>query len=157
MGFSKMIELLQEKDKGYIILVNAGNFYIAKGKDAVLLHNILDLKVSCLETEVCKVGFPLNALEKYTKLIEEKQYSYIIYNFDNNIGKLKILQKYTGKNLNNEKKQKLNCYICSNTIKMYKKPDKYVQAVANLYEEEKETKGVNKNKRWIKKKKKKTN
>ena len=40
---------------------------------------------------------------------------------------------------------------------MYKKPDKYVQAVANLYEEEKETKGVNKNKRWIKKKKKKTN
>lgn len=75
MGFSKMIELLQAKERGNIILVNAGNFYIARGKDAVLLHNLLDLKVSCLETEICKVGFPLNSLEKYTKLIEEKKFS----------------------------------------------------------------------------------
>ena len=28
MGFSKMIELLQEKEKGKIILVNAGRFSI---------------------------------------------------------------------------------------------------------------------------------
>ena len=81
MSFSKMIELLQNKEKGKIILVNSGNFYIARGKDAVLLHNVLNLKVNCLETEVCKVGFPLNSLEKYTKLIEEKQYSYIVYNY----------------------------------------------------------------------------
>ena len=63
MSFSKMIELLQNKEKGKIILVNSGNFYIARGKDAVLLHNVLNLKVNCLETEVCKVGFPLNSLE----------------------------------------------------------------------------------------------
>lgn len=75
MGFSKMIELLQAKEQGNIILVNAGNFYIARGKDAVLLHNLLDLKVSCVESEICKVGFPLNSLEKYTKLIEKKKFS----------------------------------------------------------------------------------
>ena len=50
MSFSKMIELLQNKEKGKIILVNSGNFYIARGKDAVLLHNVLNLKVNCLET-----------------------------------------------------------------------------------------------------------
>ena len=33
MGFSKMLELLQEKNKGYIILANAGAFYLAKGKN----------------------------------------------------------------------------------------------------------------------------
>ena len=54
MRFSKMIKLLQNKDKGYIILVATGNFYIARGK------------------------------------IEEK----------------------------------LNCYICQNTVKKYKKHDK---------------------------------
>ena len=38
MGFSKMLKLLQAKDKGYIILLNPGSFYIARGKDAVLLN-----------------------------------------------------------------------------------------------------------------------
>ena len=79
MGFSKMLGLLQRKDKGYIILINTGNFYIARGKDAILLNKILGLKLSCLEIEVCKVGFPINALEKYTKLIESKEYSYIVW------------------------------------------------------------------------------
>lgn len=97
MSFSKMIELLQNKDKGKIILVNAGAFYIARGKDAVLLHNILNLKVNCIETEICKVGFPRNSIEKYTKLIEEKNYSYIIYNYNKDLGKLDIIKKYEGK------------------------------------------------------------
>ena len=32
MGVYKMLELLQAKDKGYIILVNIGSFYIAAEK-----------------------------------------------------------------------------------------------------------------------------
>ena len=38
MGFSKMIALLQIKDKGHIIFVNTGNFYVARGKDALCLN-----------------------------------------------------------------------------------------------------------------------
>ena len=136
MSFGKMVELLQRKDNGKIILVNSGSFYIARGRDAVLLHNILNLKVNCMEAEICKIGFPLNSLEKYTQLIEQEQYSYIVYNFDNKIGKLNITKKYNGKKLNTIEEEKLNCYICKNTVKMYKKNDKYIQAVADLYEEE---------------------
>lgn len=163
MSFCKMIELLQNKDKGKIILINSGAFYLARGKDAVLLHNILNLKVNCMETEICKVGFPKNSLEKYTKLIQEKGYSYIVYNFDNNTSKLTILNKYDGNKLNDIEDEKLNCYICSNTVKIYKKNDKYIQAVANLYEEEQdkeEIKKENSNKRkilWKRKRKKKIN
>lgn len=73
MSFCKMIELLQNKDKGKIILINSGAFYIARGKDELLLHNILDLKVNCMETEICKVGFPKGSLEKYTK--QKREYS----------------------------------------------------------------------------------
>ncbi len=136
MSFGKMVELLQRKDKGKIILVNSGSFYIARGKDAVLLHNILNLKVNCMEAEICKIGFPLNSLDKYTQLIEKEQYSYIVYDYDNKIGKLNIIKKYNGKKLNSIKEEKLNCYICTNTVKIYKKNDIYIQAVANLYEEE---------------------
>lgn len=136
MSFGKMVELLQRKDNGKIILVNSGSFYIARGRDAVLLHNILNLKVNCMESEICKIGFPLNSLEKYTQLIEQEQYSYIVYNYDNKLGKLNITKKYNGKKLNTIEEEKLNCYICTNTVKMYKKNDKYIQAVADLYEEE---------------------
>lgn len=136
MSFGKMVELLQRKDNGKIILVNSGSFYIARGRDALLLHNILNLKVNCMEAEICKIGFPLNSLEKYTQLIEQEQYSYIVYNYDNKLGKLNITKKYNGKKLNTIEEEKLNCYICKNTVKMYKKNDKYIQAVADLYEEE---------------------
>ena len=140
MSFGKMVELLQKKDKGIIVLVNTGSFYIARGKDAVLLNKLLGLKVTCMETEICKVGFPITSLEKYLKLIEEKEYSYIVYNFNNSSAKLSVLKSFKGTKLNVIKEERLNCYICSNTVKMYKKHDKYIQAVAELYEEEKREK-----------------
>ena len=85
MKFYDLIEMLQEKDKGYIVLINAGGFYIAVGKDAVVLNKILDLKLCCMCKNVCKVGFPKTAIDKYEKLIKRNKYSYIIYNYDNTI------------------------------------------------------------------------
>ena len=119
-----MIELLQNKNSGYIVLVNSGNFYIARGQDAVLLNKILGLKVNCLECEVCKVGFPLNSIEKYTKQIEEKNYSYIVYKYDSKNSKLTKIKEYSGEFTNKETEKRLNCYICKNTVKIYKKEDK---------------------------------
>lgn len=168
MSFCEMMESLQKKDKGKIILINLGVFYVARGKDAVVLHNELNLKVNCMETEICKVGFLLNSLEKYTKLIEEKGYSYIVYNYNSKGAQLSVIKRYEGKKLNNIQEDKLNCYICSNTVKMHKKTDQYIQAVANLYEkEENEEREKNKQQEelkskkrkiiWIKKRKKKIN
>lgn len=140
MGFSKMLELLQVKDRGSIILCNAGKFYIARGKDALLLNKLFGLKVTCMETEVCKVGFPITSLEKYEKMIEKKNYSYIIYNFNQKESKLEIVKQYEGKHTNKLIEEKQNCYVCTNTTKSYKKHDKYIEAVAKLYETEKESK-----------------
>ena len=94
MAFSQMMEILQEKNKGKIVICNIGNFYVAIGTDAVLLNNLIDLKVSCFKPETCKVGFPINALEKYTDLIQEKGYSYIVYYFNKQNGELEILKEY---------------------------------------------------------------
>ena len=95
-----MMELLQVKNKGKIVLCNAGNFYIAIGKDAVLLNDLLGLKLVCLKPEMCKIGFPIASLEKYTDMIQEKKYSYIVYYFDQEKGELEILKEYKGKNKN---------------------------------------------------------
>ena len=82
-------ELLQIKNKGKIVFVNAGNFYIAVGKDAVLVHKILDLKTTCMKPEICKAGFPINSLEKYTEKLSESKYSFIVYYFNQETEELK--------------------------------------------------------------------
>ena len=92
-----MMELLQKKNKNKIVICNLGNFYISVGKDAVLLNNLLDLKVSCFKPEICKVGFPIGSLEKYTDLIQQKRYSYIVYYFDQKKEELEIIKKYKTK------------------------------------------------------------
>lgn len=159
MGFSKMLELLQIKEKGNVVLCGLGSFYIARGKDALLFHELANLKLNCLETEVCKIGFPIASLEKYTDILEEKQYSYIVYYYNKNEKELEFIKKYQGKKKNEINKHKENGYICRNTSKYYKKADEYIEALAKLYEKEKEMKTEEKRKEdkrkiWFKKKKK---
>lgn len=131
-----MMELLQKRDNGKIIFCNMGNFYTAIGKDAVLLNSLLNLKVNCIKQEICKVGFPINSLEKYTDLLIQKRYSYVVYYFDQQKEELQIIEDYAGKNQNNLKDENMNCYICSKGTKQYKKTDKYIIALSKLYENE---------------------
>lgn len=139
-----MMELLQDKNKGKIVICNVGNFYIATGKDAVLLNKILGLKVTCFKTEICKVGFPIESLEKYIELIHEKKYGYIVYFFDNKKEELEVIIEHSGKNKNKIIEENANCYICKHTTKYYKKEDKYIKALANMYEKELEKEGKDK-------------
>lgn len=156
-----MMELLQEKNKGKIVLCNAGNFYIAIGKDAILLHDLVGLKLTCLKPEVCKIGFPIASLEKYTELIYESGYSYVVYYFHKDKAELEKLLEYKGKKHNEITSPNTNCYKCKHTTKYYKKNDLYVQAVAKLYEKEeqknKEIKKKEEKFKWFKRRKKKTN
>ncbi len=69
MSFSKMLDLLKQKEKGKIVIVKLGNFYVATEEDAVLLHDKLNLKCSCYKNKTCKIGFPVKALEKYIEYI----------------------------------------------------------------------------------------
>ena len=134
MSFSRMLEYLQVKNKGKIVFVNAGNFYIAMGKDAVLLNKLLGLKTSCMKTEICKVGFPITALEKYSELICEKKYSFIVYYFNNDTVDLEVVLDYDGKYKNEMTNTTINCYICKNSTKYYKQTDKYMIALDKLYD-----------------------
>ena len=68
-----MMKILQKREKGKIIICNLGSFYVAIGKDAIILNNLIGLKINCIKPEICKVGFPISSLEKYTNLLVEKR------------------------------------------------------------------------------------
>ena len=82
MSFSRMLELLKKKEKGKIVFVKLGNFYIATEEDAVILHKKLQLQCSCFKNNTCKVGFPVVALEKYIEKLDKIKYSYVIYAYN---------------------------------------------------------------------------
>ena len=72
MKFTESLEEFQklEENKGKVILAKCGIFMVAIGKDAVLLHKILGLNVTCLKSGVCKVGIPLTHMVLYINDIE---------------------------------------------------------------------------------------
>ena len=141
-----MMKKLQKDDKGKIVICNLGNFYIAIGRDAVLLNNLIGLKVSCIETGICKVGFPINSLEKYTGKLIEKRYGFIVYYFDQEKEEIKPIISCRGEKKNELEYENINCFTCFKNTKKHKEPDKYERALAKLYEEELENGSINDNK-----------
>lgn len=135
MSFSNMLEILQEKNKGKIVLIKLGAFYVATDKDAVLLHDKLNLKCNCFKNNVCKVGIPVTSLDKYKELLDKTKYAYVIYDYDKEKVELKEICSKVGK-LNKITEKNINCLTCKG-INKYKE-DEYMEAICKLIEKDKE-------------------
>ena len=135
MSLSNMLEILQEKTKGKIVLIKLGVFYVATGADAVYLNKQFKLKCICFKKGECKIGIPESRLSFYVTKLESMDMGYIVYNFNNKEQKLYVEYETNGK-YHNEKQKNKNCLICKG-IRMYE-DDKYLNAVQKLFEEEEE-------------------
>lgn len=146
MAFSQMLEILKEKEKENIVFVKLGTFYVAVGEDAVLVHKKLNLKCTCFKLNICKVGFPVIALEKYVEKLNEIKYGYVIYDYDAEKVELKEIYRKKGKS-NKETEKSINCLLCDGDVnKRYAKQDKYLLALNKLLEDERNKRHVeNKN------------
>ena len=84
MKFVEIVENLQklEENKGKVLLTRCGVFMVAIGKDAIFLNKVLKLNVTCIKPGVCKAGIPVSYTLKYTNLLEELGYGYVIYDYD---------------------------------------------------------------------------
>ena len=139
MAFSQMLEILKEKEKGTIVFVKLGAFYIATEEDAVLLHKLLDFKCTCFKMNICKVGFPVNSLGKYVEKLNETKYAYVIYDLDKEKAELVEIARKKGK-YNKETEKNINCLLCGDLNKRYEKTDNYVLALNKLLEKERKDK-----------------
>ena len=138
MSFSKMLDLLKEREKGKIVFVKLGAFYIATAEDAVLLHEKLELKCTCFKMNICKVGFPENALEKYIEKLNSTKYAYIIYDYDSKKEELREKLRKIGKQVKTKEKN-INCILCKGVNGRYEE-DKYLNAYVKMMERNGEVK-----------------
>lgn len=69
---SKLINMynnLKKEDSSTLYLFKAGAFYIFLDEDAKIVSKLLHLKLTSLNSEIEKCGFPANSLEKYLSLL----------------------------------------------------------------------------------------
>ena len=145
MSLSKMLEILQERNEKKIVIIRLGMFYIATGRDAVLLHDKLNLKCTCFTDNVCKVGVPIIAIDKYIEKLDKTGYGYVIFNYNKDKTELTEILRKSGRATRTTNRN-LDCLTCKG-ISAYK-DDEYILALCNYYEklsnEENEKDGNNK-------------
>ncbi len=69
---------LKQKNSSNIYLFKSGIFYVFLQDDAKLMCNILNLRLTNLNENVLKCGFPVNNLNKYLDLIRNLGYEIYI-------------------------------------------------------------------------------
>ena len=81
---------LSEKEKNNLntLLFKSGIFYLALDKDAIFLSNTFGFKLTNLNDNIKKCGFPCNSLDKYLNLFKS-------YNLSINIIDLENYTKYS--------------------------------------------------------------
>lgn len=88
---SKLLEQytsLKKNNKDTIYLIRVGIFYNILNEDADILSKAIGLKITSLGPNIYKCGFPYQQIQKYTKLLDEKNIKYQI--IDNTYEKEKI-------------------------------------------------------------------
>ncbi len=136
MSFGDMIEILQENNQERVVFVKIGTFYVATGSDAVFLNETLGLKCTCFKKKICKVGFPVCAVEKYLGKLREKNIGYAVYAFSGSQGEL--IEKYKGDgNYYIKCSKNINCILCMQN-KKYNEKDQYMKALKKFLEKEKQ-------------------
>ena len=111
MKFGKRIEELKKINKGRIMLARCGVFVIAIGEDAKFLSQIFGFKLTCFKSGICKIGIPVTYTIKYLKMIEDKGYSYILYDYNKDTKDIEEKYKYDGIN-KIEIKNSIKCKEC---------------------------------------------
>lgn len=69
---------LKSTNNNQLYLFKSGMFLIFLDNDAKLVSNELNLKLTKLNDNIVKCGFPINSFEKYSKLLKEKGFDFSI-------------------------------------------------------------------------------
>ena len=112
MKFVERIEELQKENEGIIVIVKNGIFFIGIGKDAIILNELLGLKLTCMKPKQCKVGFLVKNVEKYIKLLSEKGKSFKIF-IKNDKDEMEEIYRFIGDSIYDDR-ECLECVKCEN-------------------------------------------
>lgn len=71
-------KLCKEKDPNRIVLIKSGTFYVMLDEDAEEISKLFALKLTPLNENIKKCGFPVTSIEKYKNMFDAHQIEYTI-------------------------------------------------------------------------------
>ena len=103
-SIKELINKIKEESKEYICFVKVGGFYLVFNIDAMYFEEVYGLKRTCFSKGICKVGVPINSLNKYIGKLKENNISFKVYDYTDKedyiyiVGKkkYKLLCEYAG-------------------------------------------------------------
>ena len=106
MKFLELVKMLKakEENRGVIVLVKCGAFFVGVAEDALWASATLNLKRTCITNRMCKIGIPINCIYEYIDKLERTGYSFVIYNYSKEVylegtNKYEEAYRYEGKKL----------------------------------------------------------
>lgn len=76
--------MLKVNNPNKFFLFKSGIFFIFLDEDAKIMSKVLNLKLSNLNADILKCGFPENSLDKYMNILKNLDYDIEIINFQEN-------------------------------------------------------------------------
>lgn len=80
MKINNTIKVMKEIEPNSILLVKAGSFYNAYGKDTYILSYLFGYQIKNIENTFNTCGLPTTALNKVLKQLEENKINYLVVN-----------------------------------------------------------------------------
>ena len=74
----------EKNNENTLYLFKSGIFFICIDKDAEIDYRLLNLKLSNLNEDIVKCGFPIQSLNKYSNLLRLSNYSFKIIDLSKN-------------------------------------------------------------------------
>ena len=82
--YKRYVEL-KNTNEDQLYLFKSGMFFIFLDGDAKLVSQELNLKLTKLNDDVVKCGFPVNSLQKYTTILKERVFNFCIIDENSSI------------------------------------------------------------------------
>lgn len=82
--YKRYVEL-KNTNEDQLYLFKSGMFFIFLDSDAKLVSQELNLKLTKLNDDVVKCGFPVNSLQKYTTILKERGFNFCIIDENSSI------------------------------------------------------------------------
>jgi hypothetical protein len=79
MNFLDFFRKIKVKNIGKVCIIKSGIFYYALEKDALVMAKYCNLEKICFSVNICKVGFPINSLDKYMNMLKLRNISFCVY------------------------------------------------------------------------------
>ena len=79
MKIENTVKVMKQIHPDRILIIKAGTFGYVFGRDAYIIGYLLNYQVKKMEGNYCSCGFPISAINKVAKILDDNQISYMIF------------------------------------------------------------------------------